>query len=127
MSPATLTGAVMGMPDRARAARRRIGLYFFRWSPRLAAFILALLLTSLTAFAQDAGPPGPLRAGAVAVAMLPQDLSAWGMIAHADWVVKAVIVGLASASVLTWTVALAKGLELFAADRRAAHRARALA
>jgi biopolymer transport protein ExbB len=41
------------------------------------------------------------------------------MIAHADWLVKAVIAGLAFASVLTWTVALAKALELFSAGRRA--------
>ncbi len=41
------------------------------------------------------------------------------MIAHADWVVKAVIAGLAFASVLTWTVALAKALELFFAARHA--------
>ena len=51
--------------------------------------------------------------------LLPQDLSAWGMISNADWVVKGVIAGLALASVLTWTVALAKGIELLTAGRRA--------
>lgn len=75
-----------------------------------------LLLAPLAARAQDA--PAPARAGAIG-AMLPQDLSAWGMIAGADWVVQTVIAGLAFASVLTWTVALAKGIELFAAGRRA--------
>jgi biopolymer transport protein ExbB len=40
------------------------------------------------------------------------------MIANADWVVKAVIAGLAFASVLTWTVALVKGFELLMAERR---------
>ncbi len=46
---------------------------------------------------------------------LPQDLTAWGMFASADWVVKAVIIGLAFASVATWTVLVAKSLELKAA------------
>lgn len=51
--------------------------------------------------------------------LLPPDLSAWGMVQNADWIVKAVIAGLAFASVLTWTVALAKGLELLLAGRAA--------
>ena len=42
---------------------------------------------------------------------LPHDLSPWGMVANADLFVQAVMAGLALASVLTWTVALAKGLE----------------
>jgi biopolymer transport protein ExbB len=41
------------------------------------------------------------------------------MFVQADIVVKAVMVGLAFASLVTWTVWLAKGLELFAAKRRA--------
>src|SRR6476646_4419752 len=58
-------------------------------------------------------------------ALLPRDLSAWGMFLNADWLVKAVMVGLAFASVLTWTIALAKWLELlgFKARLRKAHRA----
>jgi biopolymer transport protein ExbB len=51
-------------------------------------------------------------------AMLPRDLSPWGMFLQADWVVKAVMIGLAFASVVTWTVWLAKSLELAAAKRR---------
>jgi biopolymer transport protein ExbB len=46
------------------------------------------------------------------VGSLPQDMTAWGMFTSADWVVKAVIIGLALASVVTWTVLLAKSLEL---------------
>ena len=80
--------------------------------------LLALLLVSLAAAAQDTPPAGLARSATVGAATLPQDLSPWGMIAHADWVVKAVIAGLAFASVLTWTVALAKGLALFSANRR---------
>jgi biopolymer transport protein ExbB len=48
----------------------------------------------------------------------PPDLSPWGMFMQADWVVKAVMIGLAFASVVTWTVWLAKTLELSVARRR---------
>jgi len=43
---------------------------------------------------------------------LPQDLSAWGMFLHADRIVKAVMMGLAVASLVTWAIWLAKSLEL---------------
>ena len=49
---------------------------------------------------------------------LPRDLSPWGMFMAADIVVKTVMVGLAFASVLTWTIFLAKALELAMARRR---------
>ncbi|TSJ62181.1 tonB-system energizer ExbB [Starkeya sp. 3C] len=51
-------------------------------------------------------------------AQLPHDLSPWGMFMAADWVVKAVMIGLAFASVVTWTVWLAKSLELMVAKAR---------
>ena len=51
-------------------------------------------------------------------ALLPSDLSPWGMFLHADVIVKAVMIGLAFASLVTWTVALAKGLEVMMARRR---------
>ena len=57
-------------------------------------------------------------AAAPAQAVLPQDLSVWGMFMAADWVVQAVMVGLVLASVLTWTVFVAKSLELAMAVRR---------
>ena len=50
--------------------------------------------------------------------LLPQDLSPWGMFASADIVVQSVMVGLFIASIVTWTVALAKSLELMVATRR---------
>ena len=56
-------------------------------------------------------------APAIAV-QLPRDLSPWGMFMNADIVVKAVMVGLAFASVLSWTIWLAKTLELMAARAR---------
>ena len=57
---------------------------------------------------------------------LPHDLSPWGMFMQADIVVKAVMVGLAFASLVTWTVWLAKSLELAGARARAQRAARAI-
>ena len=68
-----------------------------------------------------AGHPSPatLATPAPAIAVqLPRDLSPWGMFMNADIVVKAVMVGLAFASVLSWTIWLAKTLELMAARAR---------
>lgn len=45
-------------------------------------------------------------------------LSPWGMFMEADWVVKSVMTGLAAASVATWTIFIAKLLELSGAKRR---------
>jgi len=45
-------------------------------------------------------------------ALLPRNLSPWGMFMGADIVVKAVMIGLAFASLVTWTVWLAKTIEL---------------
>ena len=50
---------------------------------------------------------------------LPHNLSPWGMFMAADWVVKSVMIGLAFASLITWTVWLAKTLELAGARVRA--------
>jgi len=49
---------------------------------------------------------------------LPRDLSPWGMFVAADIVVKAVMIGLAFASLLTWTIWFAKALESLAARRQ---------
>jgi len=51
---------------------------------------------------------------------LPHDLSPWGMFVAADWVVKGVMIGLAVASLVTWTVWLAKTVEIIGARRRMA-------
>ena len=48
---------------------------------------------------------------------LPHDLSPWGMFLNADVIVKLVMLGLVFASLVTWTVGLAKTLELWAAKR----------
>ena len=45
-------------------------------------------------------------------ALLPRNLSPWNMFINADIVVQAVMVGLAFASLVTWTIWLAKTIEL---------------
>ncbi|MFD1744518.1 tonB-system energizer ExbB [Rhizobium helianthi] len=50
---------------------------------------------------------------------IPHNLSPMGMFVAADWVVKSVMIGLALASLMTWTIWLAKTLELMGARRRA--------
>jgi len=65
--------------------------------------MMALLVVCLTAIAQDS---------VLATATLPRDLSPWGMYLNADSVVKAVLIGLAFASIVTSTVWLAKSIEI---------------
>lgn len=78
--------------------------------------------------AHPALPPSTsaTQSAPVAAATLPHDLSPWGMFMAADIVVKAVMVGLAFASVVTWTIWLAKALELGAAKMRAGRALRRL-
>jgi biopolymer transport protein ExbB len=68
-----------------------------------------------TAPAQPAAAPAPAPD---TMLRLPRDLSPWGMFMAADIVVKAVMLGLAFASVLTWTIWFAKTIELLGARRR---------
>jgi biopolymer transport protein ExbB len=64
--------------------------------------------------------PALAQESAIAIANLPRDLSPWGMYINADPVVKAVLIGLVLASVVTWTVWLAKTVEILLARRRVA-------
>jgi biopolymer transport protein ExbB len=64
-----------------------------------------------TTSADNAAPP-PTGEPAISVAELPQDLSPWGMFLHANVIVKVVMIGLAFASFVTWTVWIAKSIEL---------------
>ena len=92
---------------------RELGQRIAAWS--LAAIILGLfvLLPAFAAHAQDAGAAGTLPA--TNGSALPHDLSPWSMFLAADIVVKAVMISLAVASVVTWTVFVAKTMELTAA------------
>jgi biopolymer transport protein ExbB len=74
-------------------------------------FSLSMLSLPMPALAQDGAP-------VVGTATLPRDLSPWGMFINADLVVKAVLIGLAFASLVTWTVWLAKTVEIVLAKRR---------
>jgi biopolymer transport protein ExbB len=80
---------------------------------RLPLVMAAWLLPFNVAFAQE-----PTSSPAVGLAVLPRDLSPWGMFMNADVVVKAVMIGLVFASIVTWTVCLAKTIELLKARRR---------
>jgi biopolymer transport protein ExbB len=88
--------------------------------PTSAAAIAVLLVAS--AYAQEATPEVPLGSAA-----LPRDLSPMGMFLNADVVVKGVLVGLLVASIVTWTVFVAKTIEILLARRRARGGLRALA
>jgi biopolymer transport protein ExbB len=70
-----------------------------------------------SAAASAAAPAAP-AVGVVPAALLTRDLSPWQMFLSADPVVKAVMILLAFASVLTWTVCLSKSLELGRAKRK---------
>jgi biopolymer transport protein ExbB len=78
------------------------------------------LLVPIAALAEDAP-------SVIGTALLPRDLSPWGMYLSADPVVKAVLIGLAVASFVTWTVWLAKTVEIAIAKRRVRAGLRALA
>ena len=69
----------------------------------------------------------PTDAPVIGTAALPRDLSPWGMYLSADAVVKAVLIGLVIASVVTWTVWLAKTIEIVLAKRRVRAALRVLA
>jgi biopolymer transport protein ExbB len=73
----------------------------------------AVVTNSSAANAQDQLP------SIQGTAVLPRDLSPWGMFMNADVVVKVVMIGLVVASVVTWTVWLAKTIELWRARRQA--------
>src|SRR6516165_3420099 len=92
-----------------RPVRALRGLWWSRAAMLRGASIIALLIVPLPALAQDS---------VVGTAALPRDLSPWGMYLNADPVVKAVLMGLAFASIVTWTVWLAKTIEIFFAKRR---------
>jgi biopolymer transport protein ExbB len=68
---------------------------------------------------QDAAPVQTLEAAPEENSLgMSHDLSPWGMYKNADVVVKAVMIGLAIASIITWTIWISKGFELLGAKRR---------
>src|SRR6478752_224549 len=89
--------------------------------PLLAALLAVGLILPAVAMAQtpDVATPDTLL-------KLPRDLTPWGMFMAADVVVKAVMVGLVFASVLTWTIWFAKAIELLSARKHMAAAVEAL-
>ena len=82
-----------------------------RRSAHVALVLVAIACIAIMTHAQ--AQPAPSGEGLPAD-LLPRDLSPWGMFMAADRLVKAVMTGLAFASVVTWTIAIAKWLELAA-------------
>jgi biopolymer transport protein ExbB len=68
-----------------------------------------------------APPPPSAEAQGSLPSAVPSNLSPWGMFLHANFIVQIVMTGLAFASLVTWTIWLAKSIELWTA-RRAARR-----
>jgi biopolymer transport protein ExbB len=116
------------------------------WSA-VAALLLSLMLAPTAAFADAQAPAAPAATAAPADHVTPavtdpaqavdttaedvpqaleadntlgmaHDLSPWGMYQNADIIVKIVMIGLAIASIITWTIWIAKGFELMGAKRR---------
>ncbi|EZP34263.1 tonB-system energizer ExbB [Pseudomonas sp. RIT288] len=113
----------------------------------VAALLLSLMLAPTAAFADAQAPAAPAATEQHAPAAAPattdpvqavdaspadapevlepdntlgmaHDLSPWGMYQNADIIVKIVMIGLAIASIITWTIWIAKGFELMGAKRR---------
>ena len=84
---------------------------------RIVPFAAALLVFGIAAVDAQApiGNPIPVTGQMT----LPHDLSPWGMFMGADFVVKGVLIGLVFASVVTWTVAVAKFIEIAGASSSA--------
>ncbi|MBX3505326.1 MAG: tonB-system energizer ExbB [Parvibaculum sp.] len=111
-------------------------MYFSARQPWRAALVTLLLtvMLALPIHAQQALPDGAAGGEAIGLAgeevpsgaavtlepgALPHDLSPWGMFMQADIVVKAVMIGLIIASIVTWTIWFAKRMEIAGAKRRA--------
>jgi biopolymer transport protein ExbB len=76
---------------------------------------LGLMILAAPSLAQTALDPA---AAPARMAPTLHELSPWSMFMGADNVVKAVMIGLALASVITWTVCIAKLIELMLAKRK---------
>ena len=81
--------------------------------------------TAVSPVAQSPAAQAPAIQGTTAPSKnpaLPHNLSPWGMFMGADIVVKIVMIGLAFASFVTWTICVAKLLELRSETSRARNR-----
>src|SRR5262245_63564559 len=94
-----------------------------RWPARLA-WLAVAIVALVGQLPQNATgqPVPPAEVPVIGSAHLPRDLSPWSMFMSSDLVVQSVMIGLVFASLVTWTVWLAKNVELWLATRRL-HRA----
>jgi biopolymer transport protein ExbB len=83
------------------------------------AFLGMLSLAAFVSTSLAQGTQIPHAAEAAIAATRPHDLSVWTMFSNADIVVKIVMIGLLLASIGTWTVLIAKTIELKRARQRA--------
>jgi len=90
-----------------------------RWPARLA-WLAVAIVALVGQLPQNATgqPVPPAEVPVIGSAHLPRDLSPWSMFMSADLVVQSVMIGLVFASLVTWTVWLAKNIELWLASRR---------
>ncbi|MEW6089309.1 MAG: tonB-system energizer ExbB [Pseudomonadota bacterium] len=115
-------------PCRTLLFRTLLALAFFAALPIVPPMAQEAAQESLPAAASEAiGMTGEEPALEATGAMLPHDLSPWGMFMQADIVVKAVMIGLVIASIVTWTIWFAKRMEIAGARRRATQAFAALA
>jgi biopolymer transport protein ExbB len=114
---------------RRRAARVFVFVFLFGLTAFGAAAQTSLVAAPSSApaasVATESVTPLPVEPGPAAAA-LPHNLSPLTMFRNADIVVKAVMMGLAFASFLTWSVFVAKRLHLFGARMRLVQALRAL-
>ena len=116
-SPPVVTPAATAAPADAQTAPAATSQV--AQSPATSGVAPVVEQSPANAAASGASPPTSAAPApgetSISTAELPQDLSPWGMFVHADRIVKGVMIGLALASLITWTVWLAKWLELRAA------------
>jgi biopolymer transport protein ExbB len=99
---------------KAHAKRQQAG-----GRPNIRFRLLLAVAASLVSVGVRAEQPAPAADGTAIVSPLPDALSPVSMFMQADIVVKAVMIGLALASVATWTVLLVKMIQLHTARREA--------
>ena len=74
--------------------------------------------TATTAPLADASAGNTATSARPIALQVPRELSPWSMFMSADIIVKAVMIGLAFASLVTWTIFIAKSIELAGAQRK---------
>jgi biopolymer transport protein ExbB len=99
-------------PDRASMQRSAEA------APSVSDRLLAQLSTSPEPSAPSEPTTTPRDAGTPARLLIPQELSPWSMFLAADVLVKAVMIILILASLATWTILLAKSVQLGVTRRR---------